>query len=179
MVFGGMPPLRVGDEDWFYVIVCNGDHLLWRNNPNQAPYYHDRLPKSQTALYVQKHNRYVSLRAGNQPEVLITKPILVTGDTLQLNMDASYGEVRVGIAAAEPVSLYGDSTLAWAPHQLEGRLLPGFSFDGCRPILTNSIEHTVQFKNGANLESLKGQSVCLLFQMVDADLYGFRIYSIK
>ena len=172
LVITPLPPVRVGDEDWFYMGVINANHLGIRNNADQSPYYHDRLGKFQIALYVQKHNRYVSMTARNYPEVLITKPVEVTGGALQLNVDASRGEVRVGIASAEPVPTFDGTTPSTAPHLLEGRLLPGFGFDDCEPVLANSIEHSVRFKGG--VESLRGRSVCLLFRMVDADLYGFR-----
>ncbi len=175
LVIGARPPLRVGDEDWFYVNVINGDHLSTRNNPQQSPYYHGRVPKHQTALYVQKHNRYVSLTARNQREVLVTKPVTVTDELLQVNVDASRGEMRVGIALANPVPTYNGTTPSIAPHLLESNLLEGFTFDDCLPIYANSVEHTVQFKNGVSLESLRERSVCLLFQMVNVDLYGFRI----
>jgi len=52
--------------------------------------------------------------------------------------------------------------------------LKGFSFDDCEPIHANHIEHTVKFKDGLTLESLRSRQVRLLFEMVDADLYGFR-----
>ncbi|MCH2373786.1 MAG: hypothetical protein MK538_06355, partial [Planctomycetes bacterium] len=76
------PPLRIGDEDWFYCTVENGDHLRFRRNDR------DRIGLSQGALYTQKHNRHVSLSAGNRPQILITKPLKVTGKTLQLSVDA-------------------------------------------------------------------------------------------
>ena len=57
-----------------------------------------------------------------------------------------------------------------APHLAELNPLAGFSFDDCVPIHANSVEYTVQFKNGATLESLRGNQVRLLFEMVDADL---------
>ena len=56
-------PLRMGDEDWFYMCVFNGDHLTTRANAKQDTYYADRVRKGEIALYIQKHNRYVSLRA--------------------------------------------------------------------------------------------------------------------
>ena len=34
LVLWPMPPIRVGDEDWFYMDVIDGDHLITRNNPN-------------------------------------------------------------------------------------------------------------------------------------------------
>jgi len=175
LVIGPLPPVRVGDEDWFYMDVINGDHLGIRNDPERSLYYHDRLPRHQVALYVQKRNRYVSLTARNQPEVLITRPLDVTGGALHLNVDAGRGEVRVGIAAADPVLTFDESTPSTAPHLLENRLLPGFTFDDCEPVRADRVEHTVRFEGGAGLDALRGRSVCLLFRMVDADLYGFRI----
>lgn len=174
LVIGSLPPVSVEDEDWFYVHVINGDHLSTRNTPEQMPYYHGRVPVHQVALYRQKHNRYVSLSTRNQPEILITKPVTVAGQSLQLNMDASRGSVRVGLASAEPVMTFGGSTPSTAPYLLEDHQLPGFTFADCEPIHANSIEHTVVFGDAPNLGSLHGRSVCVLVEMVNADLYGFR-----
>jgi hypothetical protein len=173
LVITPLPPVPVGDEDWFYMGAINGDHLGIRNDPEQSFYYHDRLPTFRIALYTQKRNRYVSLTARNYPEVLITSPVQAGGG-LQLNVDASRGEVRVGIASAEPVLTFEGATPSTAAHLLEERLLPGFSFADCAPVRCNSVEHTVQFQ-GATVEALRGRAVCLLFRMVDADLYGFRM----
>ena len=63
----------------------------------------------------------------------------------------------------------------YAPHLAELHPLAGFSFDDCTPVNANSTEHVVQFKGGATLEELRGKQVRLLFEMVDADLYGFRV----
>jgi hypothetical protein len=174
LVIGPTPMVRVGDEDWFYIGVVDSDHLNIRDEPNQASYYHQRLGKHQVALYTQKHNRYVSLTAKNFEEVLITNPVVFEGDTLQLNVDAGRGVVRVGIASAEPMPGYDGKAQLQAPHLRVKDLLPGFTFEDCLPIRTNSIEHTVEFKDGKSFRQLKGKPVYLMFQMVDADLYGFR-----
>ncbi len=175
LVISALPPITVGEEDWFYCSVVDGDHLVIRNNTDQQPYYHDRPAKSQTALYIQKHNRYVSLTANNYKEILITKPIIIEGDRLQLNVDASRGIVRAGIVSAEKVSTFEGTALSDAPHLLlRENPIDGFTFDDCEPILCDSIEHTVHFKKGPDISALKGQRVCLAFEMVDADLYGFR-----
>jgi len=170
------PPVRVGEEDWFYVTVMNGNHLVIRNNPGQDSYYHNRVAKLQIALYTQPHNRYVSMTARRaSPEVLITKPVVLRGNQLQLNVDASHGEVRVAIASAEgqSVKLQGDMQVAmYAPHM--AKALPGFSFDDCKPIRSDSIEHTVAFSKGSSMQELSGKPVFLLFQVSDAALYGFR-----
>ncbi|MSP13033.1 MAG: hypothetical protein EXR62_08745 [Chloroflexi bacterium] len=51
-----------------------------------------------------------------QPEVLITKPIQLDGDTLQFNVDAIRGMVRVGIDSADPAPNYNGSTPSTATH---------------------------------------------------------------
>ena len=41
------------------------------------------------------------------PEVLITKPLILKGDQLQLNVDASHGEVRVANRLGGATAGYG------------------------------------------------------------------------
>lgn len=167
------PPVRVGDEDWFYVGVWDGDHLTTRADAAQSTYYHDRLCRGQIALYTQKRNRYVSLRARTQVETLITKPFVLQGDRIQLNVDASRGRVRVAVAEYKPVLTLKDSTLSTDPHLLEQNALPGFGRDDCTPVRTNHIEHTVEFKGGT-LDAWRGREVVLFIELHDANLYGFR-----
>jgi hypothetical protein len=175
LVLAPAPPLQVGDEDWFYLGVWDGDHLSTRADAGQNPYYHNRLRKGQIALYVQKHNRYVSLHTDSQMETLITKPFVVTGDTLQLNVDASRGRVRVGIAEYKPVLTLKGTTDSTDPHLMEQNVLEGFTRDDCQPIGANSVEQVVSFKHEAGLQALRGKTVVLFIEMVDADLYSFRL----
>ena len=169
------PPLRVADEDWFYCSGYDGDHSASR-------YYHDRGSNTiRGTLYTQKHNRYVSLTAGNIRQILITKPLEVTGKTLQLNVDASHGEVRVGIGIDKWMK---HKTGQWPftanlPHwQVKDRweqtyLEKGFHIMDCEPLHNNSIEQNVSWKD-SNLESLLGKTIRLYVMVQDADLYGFR-----
>ena len=176
MVIPHCPPLQMGDEDWFYITVVNGDH------GSAGGYYRDRIPNHQGALYVQKHNRYVSFRAGNTPQVLITKPLEVTGDTLQLNVDASYGRVEVGIGIDKYFEQESWPFRAILPNFMpmardkKSHLEPGFDLADCEPALVNTVEHTVRFKD-ADLASLKGKTVRLYIRVTDADVYGFRFQS--
>ena len=175
MVIGITPPVQVGDEDWFYTGVWDGDHLTTCADAKQRPYYQDRLRKGQVALYTQKRNRYVSLRTRSQPETLITRPFRIKGDQLQLNVDASRGLVKVGIAEYKPVTNYNGTTLSTAWHLMEQNTLAGYSLEDCQPIYANRIEHTVEFKNGSSLKSIQGRKVVLFVWMINADLYSFRV----
>jgi len=170
------PPLRNGDEDWFYCSGYDGDHCSGRG------YYHDRdFARIRGTLYTQKQNRYVSLTAGNTNQILITKPLKVTGKTLQLNVDGSHGLVKVAIGIDKWIR---HKTGQWPfkaklPHWMvkdrweRTHLEEGFHFDDCEPVHVNSIEHDVKFKD-ASFESLLGKTVRLYILVQDADLYGFR-----
>jgi hypothetical protein len=138
-------------------------------------FYRDRLRRGRIALYTQKHHRYVSLRAGTQRETLITRPFVVTGDTLQLNVDASRGRIRVGIYEDKPVLTLKGTTPSTDPHLMEQNMLPGFTLQDCAPITSNTIEHPVRFAGGTRLAALRGRRVVLFVEMTDANLYGFRL----
>lgn len=173
LVITPQPPICVGDEDWFYMGLVSGDHLITRNNVVQSPYAHDRVAKHQIALYTQKHNRYVSLAARTSRELLITRPVEVAENRLLLNVDASRGAVRVAIATGAAVPTFDGSTPSTAPHLLPQHLLPGFGFDDGEVVTANAIAHEVRFKDGASVAALHGQRVSLLFDVVNANLYGF------
>ena len=170
------PPLRVGDEDWFYASIYDGDHA-------GGQYYHNgRRSVIRGALYVQKHNQFVSLTAGHAPQILITRPFQVTGKTWQLNADAGRGEVRVGIGIDKPIP---HKTGAWEfsailPHYMvedrweQSHLEEGLHINDCLPLTRDCIEHTARWKQEAALEKLVGQTVRLYIRVRDADLYGFR-----
>ena len=162
-------PVRNGDEDWIYATVIDGDHASGMG--------YGRPGRSRGALYTQKHNRYVSLQAGNTAQVLITKPIRVTGRTLQLNVDGSRGEVKVGIGIDKPITIF--DTVGHLPsymvrdRQNRTHLEPGFQVGQCRAIHANSIEHTVEWKD-SNLQALQGKTVRLYIMVRDANVFGFR-----
>lgn len=175
LVIWAAPPVRVGDEDWFYTGNYDGDHLVTTTRAGQDTYYHNRARQGRIALYTQKHNRYVSLSVGSQVETLITQPFVITGETLELNVDASRGQVRVGIAEYKPVLTLNDSTYSTDPHLMEQNRLEGFSRGDCDPIVTNGVAQAVSFRGNTNLKQWQGRRVVLFIEMVDADLYGFRI----
>ena len=168
------PPVYRNDEDWFYCSGYDGDHA--------QEFYHERPTNNiYGTLYTQKHNRYVSLRAGNVGQILITKPIEVTGKTLQLNVDASHGEVTVAVGIDKWMR---HKTGQWKfeanlPHWMvrdrweRSHLEKGFQFEDCIPIRDDSTRKEVKFTD-ANFESLLGKTVRLYIRVQDANLYGFR-----
>jgi hypothetical protein len=169
----GVPPVFVGDEDYFYVYACNQDHLNTLNAPGQQTYHHSGPSVRHVMLYTQKHNRYVSMRSRNYAATLITQSVRVIGNELELNVDADRGSLQVGIASADPVPTYDGTVASEAPHLRDQHLLKGFGFEDCVTVETNALAHKVTF-NGASIASLKGRDVVLLFKMINSELYGFR-----
>lgn len=134
-----------------------------------------------SSLYTQKHNRYVSLSASNDPQILITKPIEITRKTLQLNVDRSHGEVRVGIGNDKVIEHKQGSWpfQASRPHWMvedrweQTHLEEGFHILDGLPIQSDRIQQNIRWKD-AKLESLQGKMVRLYIMVQDEDLYGFR-----
>ena len=88
---------------------------------------------------------------------MLTKPIVVTGETLVLNCATSaQGGVRVEVQTAE------------------GEPWPGFTLMEADEFVGDSIATTVKWKSGASLSSLLGKTVRLHFVMSDADIYSLR-----
>jgi len=88
---------------------------------------------------------------------LLTKPIVFSGNQLELNFATSAaGSIRVEI-------LY--------PH---GAPIEDYRMEDCPEIFGDTLERVVPFKNGTDLSALAGTPVRLRFELKDADLYSFR-----
>jgi hypothetical protein len=114
--------------------------------------------------------------------VAITKPLLVSGDDLVLNVNTGAGGVvRVEIlnATDDPIPLFSDSTRDRGAFPYGDPLM-----NHPIPVVANSIAKTVQWhtltKVGAKevwqqygLKTLRGQMVKLRFLMVGTKLYSY------
>jgi hypothetical protein len=100
---------------------------------------------------------FASVNAPHAGGSLLTKPLKLSGGTLQLNYSTSAaGGVRVELL------------------DMNGRPLPGYALADCPEIIGDEIEHTVAWKDGVSLDALAGQVVRLRFVLHDADLYSFQ-----
>ena len=104
----------------------------------------------------------------------------VMGNKLQLNVDASHGEVRVGVGTNDVIPLPNSPShkgilpnYVVRDRQGNTHLETGFHIEDCKPVQVDSIQHTVEWKD-AGLESLQGKTVRLYILVQDANLYGFR-----
>ncbi len=92
---------------------------------------------------------FVSLDAGDEPGTLLTKPFVMAGTTLHVNVDARAGELNVTV-------LDGDGqTVAVA-----------------EPVTGDQARAVLRWKSG-DLNSVKGKSVSLRLSLRNARLYSF------
>ena len=99
--------------------------------------------------------RLVARTAGDELGVLITKPFVMDGDHLEINADARRGLMKVEVA-----DVMGDA-------------IPGFQVEEAGDIREDGFRLPVKWKNGGNLQELRGRTVRLRFYMLHTRLYSF------
>ena len=96
-----------------------------------------------------RRDGFVSLDADREPGTLLTKPFVLAGTTLHVNVDAKGGELNVTV-------LDGDGqTVAVA-----------------EPVTGDQPRAAVRWKSG-DLDSVKGKTVSLRLSLRNARLYAF------
>ncbi|GAA3408093.1 hypothetical protein ACFFNY_12150 [Paenibacillus hodogayensis] len=106
---------------------------------------------------VRKHG-FASVQADYAGGEMTTKPLLTTGERLELNFSTSaVGSVQVEVADES------------------GRALNGLSFDDMEPLYGDSLQETVVWSSGTSLRGLEGRPIRLRFRLKDADVYSFRM----
>lgn len=99
---------------------------------------------------------FVSVNSPLSGGEIITKPLIVSGNRLSMNISTS--------AAGS----------AWVEIRDEnGHAIPGYSLEDCYEIVGDTLDYTVRWKNGTSTSSLAGTPVRLRIVLRDADLYSF------
>ncbi|GBC96479.1 hypothetical protein HRbin16_02283 [bacterium HR16] len=99
---------------------------------------------------------FVSVNAPYSGGEVLTKPLMLQGERLQIN----YATSAVGSAKVEVTDPRGNP-------------IKGFSADDCVEMYGDEVEADVRWKD-ADIRSLRGKPVRLRFLLRDADLYAFR-----
>lgn len=132
--------VEVGDEWWIYFGGTDGRH-------------HEREPVPGIGLARMRREGFASLRSPAGGGFVVTKTFECPDGTLQLNADASGGQITIQVT------------------DYERNVVPGF--EQSSPVTTDGIRLPVTWE-GASLSSLVGQEVRLEFELTgDVDLYGF------
>ncbi|MEZ6148771.1 MAG: hypothetical protein R3C09_01505 [Pirellulaceae bacterium] len=109
-------------------------------------------PDSRLRRFTYRVDGFVSVRAGEEGGELLTKTLTFTGESLKLNfLTQDGGQIRVRVESPEGEPL------------AQSRELTG-----------DELAHSVEWLEGADLQSLQGRTVRLRFSMKKADLYSIQ-----
>ena len=103
--FFSSPPVRRGDELWFY--FTGYTPKLWKNR---------HRPVGAVCLGTLRVDGWVSVEAGSQMGTVTTVPLILKGDQLHINCDADNGSIKLELL------------------DIEGHVIDGFCADECRAL---------------------------------------------
>ena len=139
--------ITVGDEVWIFLAGLDVSH-------KEQSLLESHGARTRAVLRL---DGFFSADAAYTGGELTTRPLVFTGNRLQLNLDTSAGGVcRVEIQDSE------------------GKVLPGFSAEEADKINGNYIRVSGSWKGNSDLASLAGRPIKLRFLMRDAKLYSFQ-----
>ncbi len=142
------PPMHIitrNDEHWIYYLAANE-----RWGP---PVWDARLALARLRL-----DGFFCLQAGKEPGTVITRPFKLEGAKLQVNVDATAGQVKIELLDAA------------------GKPIAGFSGEASRTCRGhNGLRLEPKWNDQRDLSPLKGRTVRLRFTMTNARLYAFQI----
>ncbi|MBN2292617.1 MAG: hypothetical protein JXM70_09340 [Pirellulales bacterium] len=143
MVFAG-PEVVVGDEIRYYYGAWRREHSAETDNTCAI------------GLATLRLDGFVSVEPKEKEGTLLTKPFVLEGDALVVNVDASRGSLRVEI------------------QDESGKAIQGYTTMDASEIRGDNIRVPVTF-NGGNVTGLKGKTVRLSFHLCGARLFAFQL----
>ena len=145
----GAPPLVRGEQ--IYIYYHGTDQLHWSGMGRDIP------TSSGIGVATLRLDGFISIAAGEHPAggTVTTVPIRFRGEYLEINADASWGEVRVEVLDEG------------------GEVIEGFGRSACVPVCGDAVRHRVKWEQ-EGLGRLAGTTVKLRFYISCAHLYAFQ-----
>lgn len=151
-LYPGVGYAVVGSEIWLYYSAYNCTHVESLDGKDPFSKYLGTITRATLRL-----DGFVSATATHSGAELVTKPLVFSGDHLELNVDCSAGgHLNVELQTSE------------------GKPLPGFSLAECDRVYHNNIRKIVTWKGQSNLSELAGKPVRMRMVMRDCKLYAFQ-----
>ncbi|MFN0195538.1 MAG: hypothetical protein ACKVT0_02250 [Planctomycetaceae bacterium] len=151
-LYPGVGYAVVGNEIWIYYSAYNCTHIESLDGKTPFEKYLGTITRATLRL-----DGFVSANAGHEGAELITKPMIFTGNHLDLNVDCSAGgHLNVELQTAD------------------GQPIPDFTLADSDRIYHNNIRKTVSWKGNADSTSLIGKPIRMRLVMRDCKLYAFQ-----
>ena len=140
-----------GDELLFHYSGWNIEHGQLMENP-------ERIGRADVGLARMRLDGFASVEPADVSGMLTTTTLPANGEALELNADASYGEIRVEVVG------------------VDGASIPGYSLRDCVPVRDGAVHRRVTWTGGRDLPDLAGADVSLRIHLSgNARLYSFTI----
>lgn len=143
--------IRVGDELWFYFTAYDVSHALEHKVVKNT---------GSVGRAILRLDGFISANAAYAGGEVITKPIVFSGDCLQLNIDTG----ARGIARVEILDIQGEP-------------ISGFTLNDADEINGNHIRVFASWNEDTDLSEIAGKPVRLRFVMRASKLYSFQFLS--
>lgn len=151
-LYPGVGYAVVGSEIWLYYSAYNCTHLQSLDGKDPFAKYLGTITRATLRL-----DGFVAATASHAGAEIITRPLVFSGDRLELNVDCSAGgHLNVELQSTD------------------GKPLPGYTLADCDRIYHNNLRKTVTWKGSSDLSELAGKPVRLHMTMRDCKLYAFQ-----
>ena len=144
-------PIRMGDELWFYY---GGRSVLHYEEPVDT--------NGSICLATLRVDGFVSIDAGEEGGTIVTKPLVLSGDSLYLNADAEDGELSVEVLEDQA----GADVKSFKP-------ISSFTMEECEPVVSDSVRQKVVWKDSKSFSELGERTIRLRFHLRRAKLFSF------
>ncbi len=156
-------PLVVKNKIYIYYSGTNKSHSSYSSKTEiglltiPLDRFVGRRTKIQTDKFVDRNGDF---KVGKNPEVgvILTRPFICEGDTLEINCKCPKGVIKVEVL----------NTI--------GEVYKGFGKKYSIPFQGDSLSHKMMWKDHS-LKELMGKAIRLKFYMINAELYSFKISS--
>ena len=144
-------PIIRNNELWFYYVG-----LRYRSRSIADTLARKYLDAGAVCLAKLRLDGFVSLKGGIEWGSVLTKPIVVDGQELRVNVDSWRGQVRAEVIDAS-----------------DGRPISGFTREESVPAVMDSIDQPLRWQDKPDVSELLGRTVHIRFSILRGELYAF------
>jgi hypothetical protein len=152
----GAPPVRAGDKLYIYYRGTARRHNKVKSEFEPCIDADQDRRTMSIGLATLRLDGFASVSSSYDGGALTTRPLVLGGQQLILNLVSDYGEVRV--------ELLDES----------GQTIAGYAREDCIPVTTDNVAATVRWNDRLSLDELAGRPLRLRFHLSNARLYSYR-----
>jgi hypothetical protein len=161
------------DQHWIYYCGSRERHDIYRLREGPTRW------QCAIGLATLRLDGFVCLAAKDPPGTVVTKPFLLEGGKLEVNLDTKEGSPReierAPTSSAPVVGISRGEAMVEILNEA-GKPIPGFTQQEAKPFkAADGLRLQPRWETRADLATLKGQVVRLKFHLKNARLYAFQI----